>query len=185
MSEGDAVADAGGPSASFCVSRVIVTTDREAAHASRAAALAAALDGTDGMAAVYVPRRAENLAKLLSTHGAQAVLVVGAGGTSLRLSNGVEYRLHGGMGVVRLRSFEAGGADNLVDPCGRCTPLGCTPLCRDLSPSGPVAAPIPKRPPPIRRRATRSARDRPREGRGRPPLKIRSQGRVRRTLLRC
>jgi len=36
----------------------------------------------------------------------------------LRLSNGSEHKLHGGMGVLRLRSVAGGGADNMVDACG-------------------------------------------------------------------
>ena len=36
----------------------------------------------------------------------------------LRLSNGSEHKLHGGMGVIRLRNVAGGGADNMVDACG-------------------------------------------------------------------
>jgi hypothetical protein len=36
----------------------------------------------------------------------------------LRLSNGSEHKLHGGMGVLRLRNVAGGGADNMVDACG-------------------------------------------------------------------
>ena len=36
----------------------------------------------------------------------------------VRLSNGSEHKLHGGMGVLRLRNVAGGGADNMVDACG-------------------------------------------------------------------
>jgi hypothetical protein len=56
--------------------------------------------------------------KILEKHAAEAVLVVGSTGTLLRLSNGCDHKLHGGMGVLRLRTLCSGGADNMVDACG-------------------------------------------------------------------
>ena len=104
---------------SFVVRSVVVTTDHSAQHTARAQQLASELSLNGQLdASIFVPREGETLVKLLERNAAQAVLVVGVAGTLLRLSNGSEHKLHGGMGVLRLRALAAGGADNMVDACG-------------------------------------------------------------------
>lgn len=55
---------------------------------------------------------------MLAKNAADAVLVVGVNGTLLRLSNGAEHKLHGGIGVVRMRNVGSGNSDNMVEACG-------------------------------------------------------------------
>eukprot|EP00966_Prymnesium_polylepis_P038760 899511-Prymnesium_polylepis.1 len=55
----------------------------------------------------------------MTLHGATACLIVSPGGTQLRFAEGgAEFRLHGGIGVLRLRNVLGGGRDNMVDACG-------------------------------------------------------------------
>lgn len=108
------------------LAQVIVTTgnDRDVTAAPRSAALAEALDACAGINAVWVSRfansvRPATLVKMLVEHSAVAILVVDSSGTLLRLSSGAEFKLHGGLGVLRLRNVLSGGHDVLTsDVCG-------------------------------------------------------------------
>ena len=97
----------------------VVTTghERDSTLGPRAVDLAAVLRAS-GQLSCFVEREGQSLAKLMKIHSAAAVLVVGPGGTILRLENGSELRLNGGIGVLRLRNVLKGGRDNLVDACG-------------------------------------------------------------------
>lgn len=73
-----------------------------------------------------------SLSKMIKEHEASAILVVDASGTHLQLAadgdhsssrssgsvSGAEFRLHGGIGVLRLRNVLGGGNDALCQSCG-------------------------------------------------------------------
>ena len=107
-------------------SRVVVTTgnDRDATAESRALDLIEALSAHGGVSAAFASRynsssRPATLSKLLSEHNAAAILVVDACGTHLRMCDEThELRLHGGLGVLRVRNIlQGGGTDNLCTVC--------------------------------------------------------------------
>lgn len=105
--------------------RCLVTTgnDRDVSAAPRSVQLADVLNRHGGVAALWVSRfetsvRPTTLVKMLEEHGADAVLVVDGSGTLLRLGTGAEFRLHGGLGVLRVRNALRGGSDALVAVCG-------------------------------------------------------------------
>ena len=101
----------------FTVRRVVTTTDHVAEHRGRARALAETLK-VHFDDALYVERAGDSLVRILAKNAADAVLVVGVNGTLVRLSNGAEHKLHGAMGVVRMRNVSSGGSDNMVEACG-------------------------------------------------------------------
>jgi len=101
----------------FTVRRVVTTTDHVAEHRGRARALAETLK-VHFDDALYVERAGDSLVMILTKNAADAVLVVGVDGTLVRLSNGAEHKLHGAMGVVRMRNVSSGGSDNMVEACG-------------------------------------------------------------------
>ena len=96
----------------------IVTTghERDSTLAPRAAELAALMSAR-GQPSTFVDREGQSLTKMMKLHSAGAVLVVSPGGTSLRIEDGSELRLNGGIGVLRLRTVLKGGRDNMVDAC--------------------------------------------------------------------
>ena len=100
--------------------RVVVTTGhtRDSALPLRARALAAELSNSGQCAATYDDREGRSLTKLAAHHDADAVLVVDSCGTQLRLRDGTDFKLHGGLGVLRLRNVLCGGEDTLVSVCG-------------------------------------------------------------------
>jgi 16S rRNA (guanine1516-N2)-methyltransferase len=102
---------------SLCV--VTTGNDRDVTAEARSRALVEQLTDHGGVRAVWASRyhtasRPATLTKLLSQHGADAVLVVDGNGTHLKTGDGSELRLHGGLGVLRVRNVLSGGNDNLV-----------------------------------------------------------------------
>lgn len=102
----------------------VVTTgnDRDPTAEARARELVGALNAHHGVRAVWASRyhtasRPLTLVRMLEEHTAAAVLVVDGAGVHLRLRDGAEFRLHGGLGVLRLRNVLGGGSDNLASVC--------------------------------------------------------------------
>ena len=98
--------------------RVIVTTgnDRDVTAAPRAQNL---VNNLNSVTAFFISRFADSvrpatLVKMLEEHAADAILVVDSSGTLLRLRSGSEFKLHGGLGVLRVRNVLGGGNDVLT-----------------------------------------------------------------------
>ncbi|HEY8529862.1 MAG TPA: class I SAM-dependent methyltransferase [Paenibacillaceae bacterium] len=93
---------------------MIVTTterpDRETAALARRLA--------DELGASYVPRSRRTLRELLRRHGADRVLVAGAGGLRLVSDLGPPLFFHPGMALLRIKRLQGGGRDTLVDVTG-------------------------------------------------------------------
>ncbi len=71
-----------------------------------------------GVRARFVEREEQTLVKMLdAAREAVGVLVVSSAGTLLRMRDGGEMRLHGGIGVLRLRNVLGGGEDKLISAC--------------------------------------------------------------------
>ena len=130
------------------ITRVLVTTgnDRDPTATPRSEALVETLNAHGGsIHAVWASRydrsKPMSLTKMLKEHAASAILVVDASGTHLQLAadtsaesghadnsnnssssgrsgGGAEFRLHGGIGVLRLRNVLGGGNDALCQSCG-------------------------------------------------------------------
>lgn len=105
--------------------RVVVTTgnDRDATATGRSQQLCETLC-RHGVSAVWASRyfsasRPQTLTKLSKEHNASAVLVVDGTGTRLQMNEKLaEFKLHGGLGVLRLRNVLGGGEDALCSTCG-------------------------------------------------------------------
>lgn len=107
--------------------RVVVTTgnDRSRDSAEHAEALSIKLNEYGrGVCAIWAFRyggsKPLSLTKMLKEHAAAAVLVSDGSGTHLQLGcdGKAEFRLHGGLGVLRLRNVLGGGEDALGSVCG-------------------------------------------------------------------
>ena len=103
---------------------VVVTTgnDRDPTATARSELLVAKLNAHGGVRAYWTSRfhtasRPMTLSKLMAQHSAVAALVVDSSGTHLRTVGGDEFRLHGGIGVLRVRTVLSGGSDALVHAC--------------------------------------------------------------------
>ena len=97
---------------------VLVTTEPKSGDEASARRICEALCG-HGVRATFAPRRSgESIAKMLAAADAADAVVVGARGAVLRRADGTECRLHGGMGVLRVRTLQRGERDPLVDVCG-------------------------------------------------------------------
>lgn len=96
----------------------VVTTghERDGTLASRALELAGFLT-LNGQPSLFVEREGQSLTKMMNFYSADAALIVSPAGTSLRLKSGALMRLHGGIGVLRIRKLLKGGRDNMVDAC--------------------------------------------------------------------
>lgn len=100
------------------VCTVLVTTDKRGSYQPQAERLVGELAAA-GQPARLVERHAgSTLSKLLDANpDAEALLVVDERAT-LRMRDGAETRLHGGIGVLRLRHLAKGGSDAMVEACG-------------------------------------------------------------------
>lgn len=107
--------------------RVVVTTgnDRDPSAEPRARALVVALNQHGGVRAAWASRfehsasRPATLTRLLAAGDALAALVVDSAGVHLKMrSDASEFRLHGGLGRLRMRNVLSGGSDNLTAVCG-------------------------------------------------------------------
>jgi 16S rRNA (guanine1516-N2)-methyltransferase len=110
--------------------RCVVTTgnDRDVGASDRSQALAARLDGHQiGSSSVlhaawqsryFTSSRPMTLTKMMTEQNAAAVLVVDGSGVHLKLrDDGGEFKLHGGLGVLRVRCVLSGGNDALCSAC--------------------------------------------------------------------
>lgn len=106
--------------------RILVTTgnDRDNTAADRAQALCSTLGAHDcaALLTMWVSRfansvRPATLVKMIDEHSASCILVVDGSGTLLRMRSGAEFRLHGGLGVLRVRNVLRGGSDALTSVC--------------------------------------------------------------------
>ena len=106
--------------------RVLVTTgnDRDPTAGGRSQALCEALNQhcARQLLAIWESRfaasvRPATLVRMLEDHAADFILVVDSSGTLLRLRGGAEFRLHGGIGVLRVRNVLGGGNDALTSVC--------------------------------------------------------------------
>jgi len=97
---------------------VLVTTDKRGSYQHQAERLVGELAAA-GQPARLVERHAgSTLLKLLDANpDAEALMVVDERAT-LRMRDGAETRLHGGIGVLRLRHLAKGGSDAMVEACG-------------------------------------------------------------------
>ena len=102
--------------------RVVVTlgaNDRDPTAEVRSQVLVAALND-NAVCARFASRyqatcnRPATLSKLMLQHDAGAALVVDSSGTHLKTSDGAEFKMHGGLGVLRVRRVLGGGNDTLV-----------------------------------------------------------------------
>lgn len=111
--------------------RVVVTTgnDRDPTATPRSEALVETLNAHDcsicaEVASRYDRSKPMSLTKMIKEHEASAILVVDSSGTHLQLAAddetkaSAEFRLHGGIGVLRLRNVLGGGNDALLESCG-------------------------------------------------------------------
>ena len=111
--------------------RVVVTTgnDRDPTSAPRSEELCKVLN-QHNVCAIWASRydrsKPMSLTKMLKEHGATVILVVDSCGTHLQAAaagnaasdGAAEFKLHGGIGVLRLRNVLGGGNDALCQNCG-------------------------------------------------------------------
>lgn len=110
-----------------CVVVTIGASYRDPTAEARARALVETLNaygsGNGSVRACWASRyqpttsKPATLTKLMAVHEAQAAVVLDANGTHMKTSDGTEFKLHGGLGVLRVRSVMSGANDTLASIC--------------------------------------------------------------------